>query len=231
MRLLMLLIGTVCASVKWPDFSDSFPGDYIWDATVEGSIGLVGETIPPGTLIQPNGGITKLPRRCTRAVVISTLAEYEAAVQEIQIHNTFPDPRVMLRSQRVSYTDPRYDSLRYAFRKLRQALEVSDLELRALLDLNENNAPITEVQFIDLLRSRALVEGGRKCALMVWFLHVINPVLGKSSRHLEVSAFTDKNGVTVFRPTGDALNSLLQFELDRIHAGDTRISKAPFPGR
>lgn len=217
MRLFMLLIGTVSASNNWADFSGLFTGDHFWDTIVEGELEMDEETIVAETLMQPNGRLVELPSKCTRPVLISTNAEYEAGIREILLNRTVPSISAMLRSRGVESTDPRYDSLRYAFRKFRDGLEVSEPELRAMLEMNGSGEVITETLFRDTLQSRGLLQGRRmyrRCPLMIWFFHVINPVLGKTTNHLEI--LMDDNGGVVYRPIGDALLRLVQFELDRI---------------
>jgi hypothetical protein len=218
MRLLRFLVSTVSASNNWLDFSNFFTGDHSWDTELEQELEIDdGDLITQTDLVQPHGRLVEVPSKCTRPVLISSDAEYGASIREILLNRTVQSISAMLRSQGVESTDPRYDSLRYAFRKFREGIEVSEPELRAMLEMNERGSVITETLFQDTLRSRGLLQGrriNRRCPLMIWFFHVINPV--RTTDHLEISRFSDDNGVVMYRPNGDALVRLVNFELDRI---------------
>jgi hypothetical protein len=174
-------------------------------------------------LLDPRGVITSLPQECVRPVRMLSNSVYKAILQEYKESGRVTSVHESINSQRVSYRNRLYKSLHNAVRHFLSGLSVSEPALQVLLELNRSGIKITRKIFHSVYQSQIVPTDphhSSRCDLHLWYAYVINPVVGRPFKDAQVEATTSREGFMTYRPTGSALEALIDFELSRVAEGD-----------
>lgn len=179
-------------------------------------------TIPDDLVLDPNGVLTSIPLECLRPLRMLSSSTFTAVLQGYKKSGRVLSSQDSLDSQGVYFRDPRYKSLHGALWRFVHGLALSEEALRILLELNQRGQPLSPKVFKIIYKSRiapADPQRTPRCGMLLWYAHVINPMVGRPFRDAEVEKRESPDGIIAYRARGTALKALIDIELSRVAEG------------